>query len=129
MTWGGRRRDRRVVRLLHGPREREGRAPDVTATGRVRLLLGGFDRQIRVEGPVTLAPTADVEAYWVTRPPNARVAAIATRQSRPIASRAALLANVERTTRELGVEAPRPLRVVRVRVLHDHPHRARPYFR
>jgi pyridoxamine 5'-phosphate oxidase len=75
-----------------------------------------FDRQIRVEGPVTLAPDADVEAYWVTRPPDARVAAIATRQSRPIASRAALVAQGERTTRELDGLTPRPERWVGYRV-------------
>lgn len=75
-----------------------------------------YDRQIRVEGPITPAPAADVDAYWNTRPPDARVAAIATWQSRPIASRAALLAQVERTRSELGGRTPRPERWVGYRL-------------
>ncbi len=46
-----------------------------------------FERQIRVEGPVTHAPDADSDRYWRTRPLDARVAAAASDQSRPIASR------------------------------------------
>ena len=69
-----------------------------------------WDRQIRVEGPVTPAPDAAVEAYWNTRPADARIAAIATWQSRPVASRAALLAQVAETTRRLGDATPRPER-------------------
>lgn len=75
-----------------------------------------LDRQIRVEGPVTLAPTADVERYWNTRPTDARIAAIATWQSRPIASRAALLEQVAHIERELGGATPRPERWVGYRV-------------
>jgi pyridoxamine 5'-phosphate oxidase len=54
-----------------------------------------LERQVRVDGPVTHAPDADSDRYWATRPPEARVAAIASRQSRPLASRAELLARVE----------------------------------
>jgi pyridoxamine 5'-phosphate oxidase len=75
-----------------------------------------WDRQIRVEGPVTSAPPADVDAYWNTRPADARIAAIATWQSRPIASRAALLAQVAETTRTLGGTTPRPERWVGYRL-------------
>ena len=46
-----------------------------------------FERQIRIDGPVTLAPDADSDAYWATRPADARLAAIASAQSRPLASR------------------------------------------
>ena len=35
-----------------------------------------FERQIRVEGPVTRAPEADSERYWSTRPLDARIAAV-----------------------------------------------------
>ena len=40
-----------------------------------------FERQVRIEGPVTLAPDADSDAYWNSRPPDARIAATASRQS------------------------------------------------
>jgi pyridoxamine 5'-phosphate oxidase len=49
-------------------------------------------RQARIEGPVTLAPDADSDAYFASRHPESRVAATASDQSRPIGSRAALLA-------------------------------------
>jgi len=67
-----------------------------------------FERQIRIEGPVTPAPDAEVDAYWNSRPADARVAAIASEQSRPIATRAAMLAKVEETAKRLGAETPRP---------------------
>jgi pyridoxamine 5'-phosphate oxidase len=75
-----------------------------------------LDRQVRVEGPVTPAPDADVDAYWFTRPADARVAAIATWQSRPIASRRELLARVRETGERLGGHAPRPARWVGYRL-------------
>ena len=69
-----------------------------------------LERQIRVEGPVVDAPDAQTDAYWRSRPLDARVAAIATDQSRPIASRAALLAKVEAARQEAGDDPPRPAR-------------------
>ena len=67
-----------------------------------------FERQVRIEGPVTLAPDADSDAYWASRAPDARVAAAASEQSRPVASRAALLAQVEATARRYDGDVPRP---------------------
>ena len=69
-----------------------------------------FERQIRVEGPVTHAPEADSDRYWSTRPPDARVAAAASEQSRPIASRGAFLEKIDATKRAHGAEIPRPSR-------------------
>lgn len=69
-----------------------------------------FERQIRVEGPVTLAPDADSDRYWNTRPVEARVAAAASEQSRPIPSRAAFLARIDDVTRGAADGIPRPPR-------------------
>jgi pyridoxamine 5'-phosphate oxidase len=69
-----------------------------------------FERQVRVEGPVTLAPDAESDASWRGRPPDARAAAAASAQSRPLASRAAFLARLEETARRLGPDVPRPER-------------------
>ena len=69
-----------------------------------------FERQIRVEGPVTHAPDADSDRYWRTRPLDARVAAAASDQSRPIASRRAFLEKIEATKQTHGAEVPRPKR-------------------
>jgi pyridoxamine 5'-phosphate oxidase len=69
-----------------------------------------FERQIRIDGPVTLAPDADADAYWATRPAEARVAAIASAQSRPLASRAALLEKIAATAACAGHALSRPPR-------------------
>jgi pyridoxamine 5'-phosphate oxidase len=47
-------------------------------------------RQVRVEGRVEELPRAEVAAYWPTRPRGSRLAAHVSRQSHPVASRAAL---------------------------------------
>src|SRR5258705_321773 len=65
-----------------------------------------FERQIRVEGPVTLAPDADSDRYWNTRPAEARAAAAASAQSRPIPSRAAFLEKIEAVTRGAAARHP-----------------------
>jgi pyridoxamine 5'-phosphate oxidase len=67
------------------------------------------ERQIRIEGPVTHAPDGDSDAYWASRPPDARVAASASEQSRPLASRAVLLGRVAELAAR-GGEVPRPKR-------------------
>lgn len=69
-----------------------------------------FERQIRMEGPVTLSPDADSDRYWNTRPMEARVAATASAQSRPIPSRAAFLEKIEAVTRGAASGIPRPPR-------------------
>ena len=51
-------------------------------------LLG---RQIHVRGHITKVSPADTEAYWAKRPRGSQLGAWASQQSRPIASRAALL--------------------------------------
>ena len=78
-----------------------------------------LERQIRVEGPVTVAPDVDSDAYWRTRPLDARVAAIASDQTRPIASREALLAKVDAATERFGADPPRPERWGGYRVWAD----------
>jgi pyridoxamine 5'-phosphate oxidase len=88
----------------------KGHALDKTPYASVVFHWDALERQIRVEGPVTLAPDADSDAYWATRPRDARVAAIASDQSQPIASRAALLARVAEATASAGAEPPRPAR-------------------
>jgi pyridoxamine 5'-phosphate oxidase len=69
-----------------------------------------LERQIRVEGPVTHAPESDSDRYWSTRPLDARLAAVASEQSRPLASRAELLARIEAARRVHGERVPRPAR-------------------
>jgi len=69
-----------------------------------------LERQIRVEGPVTRAPESDSDRYWNTRPLDARIAAVASDQSQPIASRAAFLQKIAAAARAHGAAVPRPPR-------------------
>ena len=61
-----------------------------------------LERQIRVEGPVTLAPDADSDRYWATREREAQLAAVASAQSRSLRSRAEFLQAIAEATRTAG---------------------------
>jgi pyridoxamine 5'-phosphate oxidase len=84
---------------------------DLRAHPRAALVFHweALERQARISGPVTMASDADSDRYWATRPAEARAAAAASRQSRPIASRAELLARVAEQARH-GDAVPRPAR-------------------
>ncbi len=71
-------------------------------------------RQVRVEGRVARSPAVESDAYFSSRPWGSRLGAWASEQSKPIASRAALIAALARTTAKYGAQAlvgrsiPRP---------------------
>ena len=65
-------------------------------------------RQIRVRGPVSRVSDDLADAYFASRPPQSRVGAWASQQSRPLDSREAMLAEVDRLSAELGETPPRP---------------------
>jgi len=69
------------------------------------------ERQIRVGGPVTDVADGDSDRYWASRPLDARAAAAASDQSRPLASRAVLLERIaDARAGAHGGEIPRPKR-------------------
>jgi len=59
-------------------------------------------RQVIVSGRVELAPDDDSDAYWATRPRLSQLSAWASEQSRPIASRAALMMQLTKMTQRFG---------------------------
>lgn len=65
-------------------------------------------RQVRVRGHVTREDGGSADAYFASRPAESRIGAWASRQSRPLESREALLSEVARLRQELGPEPPRP---------------------
>lgn len=67
----------------------------------------GLHRQLRIEGGVVRAPAAESDAVFDARPRGSRIAAIASRQSRPLPDRAALERRVAEIERELGDADPR----------------------
>jgi pyridoxamine 5'-phosphate oxidase len=95
---------------------RKGTALAVTPRAALVFYWEALERQVRIEGPVTPLPDAQTDAYWKSRPLDARIAAVASDQSRPIESRTSLLAKVEEVSRRLGDDPPRPRRWVGYRV-------------
>ena len=79
---------------------------ELAATPKAALLFywKSLGRQIRMRGPVEPATKAEADAYFATRHRESRIGACASRQSRPLASRAALEAEVERLTKSFGEE-------------------------
>lgn len=103
-----------LVFYSDGP-SRKGRALAVHPRAAIVFHWEPLQRQIRIEGPVTETPAALTDAYWRSRPLDARIAAIASDQSAPIASRAELLAKVAAVAAR-GDDPPRPVRFIGYRV-------------
>ena len=93
-------------------------------------------RQVRVRGPVERVGDAQADAYYASRSLQSRLGAWASAQSRPLASRAALMAEVARVTASKGPNPPRPphwggfrIRPVEVELWADGPFRLHDRFR
>ena len=67
---------------------RKGRELAESPTAALLFHWDALGRQVRVEGPVARLPAAESDAYFDTRPLGARLAALASPQSRPVESRA-----------------------------------------
>lgn len=88
-------------------------------------------RQVRVRGPVEPVTAAEADAYFATRPRLSQIGAWASLQSRELAARETLEAEVARRDAEFGTGAPpRPAHWSGYRVLpltvefwHDRPFR------
>jgi pyridoxamine 5'-phosphate oxidase len=90
-------------------RSRKARELDANPWGALCFYWSSLDRQVRVEGPVRRLDTADSDAYYASRAHGSRIAAWASKQSQPLASRADLVARVARyEAKFLGREVPRP---------------------
>jgi pyridoxamine 5'-phosphate oxidase len=65
-------------------------------------------RQVRVRGTVTREDGPQADAYFASRGLQSRLGAWASRQSQPLSSRAALVAEVAKVTATKGINPPRP---------------------
>jgi pyridoxamine 5'-phosphate oxidase len=63
-------------------------------------------RQVRARGPVEVVEPGEADAYFATRSRVSQLGAHASRQSRPLASRAALIEAVDTLKSSLGDEDP-----------------------
>jgi pyridoxamine 5'-phosphate oxidase len=95
---------------------------ELLANPRAALVLhwDGLGRQVRVEGRVEAVDPAEADAYWGTRPRASQLGALASAQSHPIASRAALVARWRALKRRYArAEVPRPPHWTGYRVVPD----------
>ena len=114
----GRPSARMVLLKGHGPdgfvfyTNRDGRkAGDLHANPHAALLFHwkSLRRQVRIEGPVTLASDAESDTYFASRSRDSQLGAWASDQSRPLADRATFEARVEAAKARFdGADVPRP---------------------
>lgn len=75
----------------------------------VALYWPEIQRQVRVEGRVKRLSAHESDAYFATRPREARLAAWASDQSKPLRSRAVLIARYRAARARFdGLDVPRP---------------------
>jgi pyridoxamine 5'-phosphate oxidase len=83
---------------------------EIAASGKAAFVMHwkSLRRQIRVRGTVTREDGPRADAYFASRSLKSRLGAWASRQSAPLESRAALMAEVARVTARLGTAPGRP---------------------
>lgn len=83
---------------------------EITASGKAAFVMHwkSLRRQIRVRGTVTREEGPQADAYFASRSLQSRLGAWASRQSQPLASRGALMAEVAKLTVTKGPNPPRP---------------------
>jgi pyridoxamine 5'-phosphate oxidase len=83
---------------------------EIAASGRAAFVLHwkSLRRQIRVRGLTEREEGAAADAYYASRSMKSRLGAWASRQSEPLSSRTALMAEVARITAQKGTNPPRP---------------------
>lgn len=83
---------------------------EIAASGKAAFVLHSKTqgRQIRVRGEISQVDAATSDAYYASRSLQSRLGAWASRQSQPLSSRGALMAEVARVTATKGRAPERP---------------------
>ncbi|GAB4267226.1 MAG: pyridoxamine 5'-phosphate oxidase [Pararhodobacter sp.] len=83
---------------------------EIEASGKAAFVLHwkSLRRQIRVRGTVTREDGPKADAYFASRSLQSRLGAWASRQSQPLSSRGALMAEVAKLSLKHGTNPPRP---------------------
>jgi len=86
------------------------KAGEIDGAGKAAFVIHwkSLRRQIRVRGTVTREDGPSADDYYATRSLKSRLGAWASKQSRPLASRAALMAEVAKITATHGPNPKRP---------------------
>ena len=86
------------------------KAQELDANGQAALVMHwkSLRRQVRVRGTVSRIEGAQADEYYASRSLKSRLGAWASRQSQPLSSRTALMAEVAKVSATHGVNPPRP---------------------
>lgn len=86
------------------------KAQEITSAGKAAFVLHwkSLRRQVRVRGLVTREDGPQADDYYRSRSLKSRLGAWASQQSRPLESRAALMAEVAKVTARKGTSPERP---------------------
>ena len=86
------------------------KAAELDGAGKAAFVLHwkSLQRQVRVRGLVSKEDGPQADAYYKSRSLQTRLGAWATQQSRPMASRPALMAEVAKVTAAKGTDPDRP---------------------
>jgi pyridoxamine 5'-phosphate oxidase len=88
---------------------RKGKELRANPRAALTFYWSALGKQVRVEGRVEPVSEEEADAYWKTRPRASQLAALSSRQSEPLESRAALMRRYKRLAeRYRGSEVPRP---------------------
>jgi pyridoxamine 5'-phosphate oxidase len=98
-----------TLRFVTNFESRKARELDENPRASLAFFWPATGHQVRMEGTVARAPDADADAYFAKRDRVTQLGAWASSQSRPIATRADLEAELTRREREFqGATVPRP---------------------
>jgi pyridoxamine 5'-phosphate oxidase len=79
--------DERGLVFFSGYESRKGRELAANPRAAATMLWHALQRQVRVEGPVSILDDEESDAYFASRPRGAQIGAVASPQSNAIASR------------------------------------------
>ena len=114
------------------------KAREIESAGKAAFVMHwkSLRRQVRARGVMEREDGPKADEYFASRSLKSRLGAWASHQSEPLASRAALVAEVTRLTPQLGLHPPRPpfwggfrLRPLEIEFWADGPFRLHDRFR
>src|SRR5579862_5372093 len=85
---------------------RKGHALEQHPRAAAVMYWDALHRQVRLEGPVRRTSAAESDAYFASRPWQARIGAWASAQSSPVGSRGELARTVDGAARRFGTPSP-----------------------
>ena len=98
-----------TLRFVTNFESRKARELETNPNAAIAFFWPSTERQVRMEGSVARAPDADSDAYFAKRDRATQLGAWASKQSRPLASRAELEQELARyEQRFAGAPVPRP---------------------